>query len=173
LRALLDEEHGEPRLADLAERLEYDIDDLRREAERRLVEQEDIGLSDERTRDRKLLLLAAGQRAGVAPAKLVKDREELVRLIERVTVRLRAAGREAKPEVLRHRQLAKDAPAFRHERNAPPRDALGAEAAERRTVVPYLAPDDRCGAHDRVERRRLPRAVWADETDDLAAPDVK
>jgi hypothetical protein len=39
---------------------------LRRKAERRLVQQEKVGPGDERTGDRKLLLLAAGERAGLA-----------------------------------------------------------------------------------------------------------
>ena len=171
LGALLDEEHGEPRLADLAERLEDDVDDLRSEAERRLVEQENVGLRDERARDRKLLLLAAGERAGVATAEFLEDREELVRLLERVAVRALAACGEAEPEVLHHRQLTEDAASLGHERDSAPGDALGADADERRAVVPDVAADDGCGAHDRVERRRLPRAVRADETDDLAAPD--
>ena len=78
LCALLDEQHGEAALPDRRERFEDDVDDRRREPERRLVEQQDVRLRDERARDRKLLLLAAGQRAGLPPAELPDDREELV-----------------------------------------------------------------------------------------------
>ena len=69
LRALLDQQHRDAALADLRERREDDVDDLRREAERRLVEQQDIGPGDERARDRELLLLAAGERTCPAPAR--------------------------------------------------------------------------------------------------------
>ena len=67
-----------PRSRICRERLEDDVDDLRREAERRLVEEEEVRPRDERARDRELLLLAAGERAGRRAAELGDDREELV-----------------------------------------------------------------------------------------------
>ena len=66
LRTLLDEQHREAAVADRGERLEDDVDDARREPERRLVEQQDVRLGDERPRDRELLLLAARERACLA-----------------------------------------------------------------------------------------------------------
>ena len=75
LCTLLDEQHRDAALADLRERREDDVDDLRREAERRLVEQQDVGPGDERPRDRELLLLAAGERTCPAPCELLDDRE--------------------------------------------------------------------------------------------------
>ena len=72
LRALLDEQHREPAVLDRGERVEDDVDDARREAERRLVEQQHVGLGDERPRDRELLLLAAGERARLPRAELAR-----------------------------------------------------------------------------------------------------
>ena len=55
------------------ERLEDDIDDLRREPERRLVEEQHVGPGDERSRDRELLLLAARERARLPAPDLGHD----------------------------------------------------------------------------------------------------
>src|SRR5438067_5635484 len=99
LRALLDEQDGDASLADGRERVEDDVDDARREPERRLVEQEHVGLGDERARDRKLLLLAAGERAGLTVAELAHDGEELERLLHSTG---RPARGEAEPEVFLH-----------------------------------------------------------------------
>ena len=61
LRALLDEEYRDAALADGRKGVEDDVHDARREPERRLVQEEHVGLGDERARDRELLLLAAGE----------------------------------------------------------------------------------------------------------------
>ena len=129
LRALLDEQDRDAAVADLRERREDRVDEGRREAERRLVEEEHVGRGDERAADRELLLLAAGERAGLAVAEVGEHREELVRRRERVRAVAAAASREAEPQVLLHRELAEDAPALRHERDAGPRDRLRRAAA--------------------------------------------
>src|SRR5207253_3150302 len=76
--ALLDEQDADAALADLQERLEDDVDELRREPERGLVEQQHVGPGGERARDRELLLLPAGERARLAAPALLDDREEPV-----------------------------------------------------------------------------------------------
>ena len=48
---------------DLGERVEDDVDDLRRQPQGRLVEQQHVRARDERPPDRELLLLAAGEGA--------------------------------------------------------------------------------------------------------------
>src|SRR5262249_5077815 len=79
----------------------------------------------------------------------------------------RAATGEAEAQVFLHRQLAEDAAALGHERDAAPRDFLRPAADDRRPVEPDVTAADRRGAHDRVERRRLPGAVRPDQADDL------
>ena len=59
---LLDEQHRRAAAPDLRDRLEHLVDEDGREAERRLVEEQQPRLGDERAGDRELLLLAAGQR---------------------------------------------------------------------------------------------------------------
>src|SRR5215212_4093818 len=78
LSTLLDEQHGHSSLADLVQRFEDDAHELRREPERRFVEQQEVRPRDERARDRELLLLSAGQRSCRALGELLHDREEIV-----------------------------------------------------------------------------------------------
>ena len=88
-----------PRSRISASACEDDVDDRRREPERRLVEQEHVRIGDERPPDRELLLLAARERSRLAAAELGEDREELVGGVEggrrrrrRDEPRARAAG---------------------------------------------------------------------------------
>src|SRR5258708_4641619 len=62
-RVLLDQEDGDALRVDLAHDLEDRLDEDRREAERRLVEHQELRLRHERAADREHLLLAAGERA--------------------------------------------------------------------------------------------------------------
>src|SRR5664279_3918302 len=68
--------------------------------------------------------------------------------------------------------LGEDAPALGHERDARARNLLGRAPAQRLAREPDLARARRHEPHDRVQRRRLARAVRPDEPDDLAAPDL-
>jgi hypothetical protein len=73
---LLDEEHGHVLpLVDLADDAEDLLDDQRRQAERRLVEQQEAGPAHQCARDRQHLLLAARQRTAALPLPLLQDRE--------------------------------------------------------------------------------------------------
>ncbi len=131
LRALFHEQHGDAPLPNRGERAEDDVDDSRREPERRLVEEQDVGLGDERTRDRQLLLLAAREGARLARAELLDDRKELVDARENgIDAAACASRRQAEPEVLLDRQLREDAPALGHERNAAARDLFWRTAEE-------------------------------------------
>ena len=80
---------------------------------------------------------------------------------------------EPEPEVLLDGELAEDPSPLRDERDAAPRDGLRRPPAQRATVqldVAARGPDE---THDRVQGRRLSRAVRADEPDDLPGPDLE
>ncbi len=174
LCALLDEQDGDPAVPNRRERVEHDVDHRWREPERRLVEQQDVRLGDERSSDRKLLLLPAGQGACLARAELLDDREQLVDVREnRIGATTSASRREAEPEVLLDRQLREDPPPFGHERNPAARDLLGRTSEERLGAEANIAADHRSNTHDRVERRRLAGPVRADQADDLAGSDLE
>src|SRR5579872_6879305 len=136
LGALLDEQDGDATLPDLAERGEETLDDRRREPERRLVEEQHIGLRDERACDRELLLLAARERPGAAARELLHDGEKALDPGdvggEPGAV---APPREPEPQVLLDAQRRVDVPAFRYERDAFARDLLRPPAADRAAVV--------------------------------------
>jgi hypothetical protein len=106
LGTLLDEENCNAAVPDLRQRLEDLIDECGSKTERRLVQEEDRGLGDERTSDRELLLLPARQDARLAAPIFAQDREQLVGLGERASVPA-AAGGEAEPKILLDRKSAK------------------------------------------------------------------
>src|SRR5258708_17203647 len=85
VRVLLDQEHRDLLLlVDLADHLEDLLDDERREAERRLVEQQEARAAHQRAADRQHLLLAARERAAaLAPAPLAagKEREDAAQIL--------------------------------------------------------------------------------------------
>ena len=98
-------------------------------------------LRDERAGDRELLLLAAGERAGLAAAEVADDREELVDAPQdRARVAARPPRGEAEPQVLLDGQLGEDAPPLGHERNAAARDVLGRAAAKRAVAETRMSP---------------------------------
>src|SRR5262249_47749178 len=75
LGVLLDEEDGDPALADVAEKSVDLVDDRRRQAKRGLVEHDKSRARQQRAGDGELLLLAARKLAGGLPAAGAKDRE--------------------------------------------------------------------------------------------------
>src|SRR5688572_27242313 len=75
LRVLLDHQDRRAFAVDLRDRIEDDLDHARIEAERRFVDQEQLGAEQERDRHLEDLLLAAGQRARLAAAAAGEHRE--------------------------------------------------------------------------------------------------
>ena len=181
-QVVADHDHAEPALAQAPDQVQH----LRRlgdaERRRRLVEQHDLGLAEQRAGDRDLLALAAGERADLAAQ--AGDRH-------------RQVGEQLARPVLHPRlvELARD-------RAGPGRDLLAPEeevgddvevVAEGEVLVDGRDPQvgrvlrfgdrdllaveaDRAGvgavdAGDRLHHRRLAGAVVADEADDLARVD--
>ena len=161
-----------PALADRLQRGEDEVDDRGSEAERRLVEEQDRRPRDERPCDRELLLLATGQGPRLPVPKLLDDREQLgdVGDVRVGAVRARAS-REPEPEVLVHRELCEEASPLGDECDTGSRDGLGRASAKRPVAEADLASASGHEPHDRVQRRRLPGAVRADEPDELAGRD--
>jgi hypothetical protein len=119
--------------------------------------------------DGELLLLAAGERARLAAGEVGDDREELAHPGEVILDAVACPSRgQAEPQVLLDRQARVDAAAFRHERDSRARDVLGRPACERRAAEEDPPRVRRDEPHDRVQRRRLPGPVRADQADDLA-----
>ena len=125
-----------PRSRISPQRVEDGVDELRREAERRLVEEEQVGPGDERARDRELLLLAAGERAGLAAAR-TRRRSGRARAPRRRPRRCPSRVRRPAKPSRRFSSTVRfgvDPPALGHERDARARDGLGRAAADRRAA---------------------------------------
>ena len=95
------------------------VDDLRREAERRLVEQQNLRLGHQRAADRQHLLLTAGQRARDLPQPLAQPRKQSEHPVA-AAFELRGVAQQigAELEVFGDRHRGEDAAAFRHQHDA-------------------------------------------------------
>ena len=94
LHVLLDEEHGDALVLDLADDVADLLDDHRGQALGRLVEQQQPRARAQHAGDREHLLLAAGQLGAGEVAALVQHRELLVDLLEAPRVGLARDRRE-------------------------------------------------------------------------------
>ena len=152
-----------PRRHQLADHLPRAPARLRVQAGRRLVEQQQLGRAVDRERDLQTPLLAAGELldAHVATMGEVQPLE--------VCVDVPAAAGEPRPQRsgLAHRQLTGEAALLEHDPGPRPH---GPALAQR--VVPehaHGAGGGRAVALERLERRRLARAVGAEQGEDLSA----
>src|SRR2546422_9108727 len=122
LHVLLGQENREPAALEGGDVLRERAHDHRREALRRLVQQEEPRAGHQRPRDRQHLLLAAGEARAALAAELPELREEPEDALDRPP----AAGPLADPQVLDHREVAEDPPGLRPKADAPARDPGGA-----------------------------------------------
>ena len=165
LQVLLDQKHGD---AGRFQRLELDvkaIDHQRRQAQRNLVEQQELRVHHQRAPDRGGLLLAARQCAGEAAAAILKVGKGLHDGVERPCARSAGGAREL--EILFDRQPGEQSPAFGNKRHA----QRGARVRGRRADILALEDDaarrDSVRAGDRAQKRGLAGAVRADERNRL------
>src|SRR5438067_3201218 len=164
IRVLLDHEHGRPAPPDVRDDAEGRLDQRRREPQRGLVEEDQPRARHQRARDREHLLLPAGERARRLPPPLGEDREVGRDALE-VVLHLAAVTADvgAHLEVFPHGQVREDAAALGAVGDAGPEDRGGGGAVDRRAVeddAPARRPEQ---PGDRAQRRRLARAVRADE----------
>ena len=152
--------------------LEQALDDHRRQALRRLIEQQQLGVAHQRARDRQHLLLAARQNAAHAVAQLAELRKELRHAVRRPAPG--AVGRAGSDlEVLPHRELGEDAPVLRHVADAAARQPVGRGAGDVLALEAHVALRGRRQAHDRAHGGGLADAVAAEQADALAGLDVE
>ena len=170
---LLDEEHRQAfRLVELGDDVEDLLDDQRREAERRLVEQQQPRPAHQRARDRQHLLLAARQRAAALRRAFLEAREHREDAFEILVEMREVVDRRAHLQILEHGHAREDAPSFRRLRDRQPRDLMRRQVGDVAPVEDDRAAPCARAAEDRHHRRRLAGAVGADQRDDLAFVDV-
>jgi hypothetical protein len=168
-RVLLDEQHGQLRLH-LRQRLVHRLDDDRRQAERRLVEHDELRRREQRPADDDHLLLAAGQRPAVPLAQRYQGGEQVVDVRD-AEQRLAPVARGLPDEqVVVHGQRREHVPALGDVHQAAAGELLGTQV---RHVLP-VEGDGAAGrdqARHRAQRRGLAGAVGAEQGDRLTLPD--
>ena len=172
-RVLLDEQNGRARLAERREEPHDLLHDEGRQAERRLVAQEQPRPAHQRAADGEHLLLAARQRARELRAPPVQHGKQAIGLLHaRVepAPEVAAAGQSvaAQLEVVEHGEVGEDAPPLRHQRDTRAEDRLGRLAGHVAPLERHAARGRRHEPGDGAEQRRLARAVGADEGHQLA-----
>src|SRR5438309_7379998 len=125
MSVLLDEEHGRPGSADLADDAEDLLDQQRCKSKGRLVEQKQARPCHQRPSDGEHLLLAAAQRSGALPQPLAKAWEivEHARLLPARGTDL-PSGVPAEQQVLAHREVREDLSSLRHLNDPGPHQAV-------------------------------------------------
>ncbi len=172
--ALLDEKHREAFGIQFFDRLENLFHDEWRQAQRRLIQQQQFRPPHQRASDRKHLLLAAGQRAAALMRARFQQREQGVDTFQ---IRVEAVGivgnDRAHLQILEHRHAREDAPALRRLHDAEPRDLVHRELRDVASLKQNAAVAGAGAAKDRHHQRGLARAVAADQRDDLALIDIE
>ena len=152
-------------------------DHLRREPERRLVEQQQARARHEGAADREHLLLAARQQARPLTRALGEHREQLVHPARAARAhRGRPRAEAARPQVLLDAHPGEDLPALGHgddaaaddQRRVEPVDAVAVEGDLARG---HRAPVQPEGARHRAQERGLARAVAAEHREHAVSGD--
>ena len=156
------EEHGLAERAERADHLPRRAPRLRVEAGRRLVEEDEVGIADERDAEVEPPLLAARERLDPRARLLLQpdERDHLVDVARRAVVagedRVRLADGEVRPQL---GLLEDDADPLAEVRRRPL--GIGAEHAHLAGVAVAVALED-------LDGRRLAGAVRAEQPEDLA-----
>ncbi len=168
---LLDQQDRQPFGIQPADQREHLLDQQGGEAERRLVEDQELGLAHQAAADRQHLLLAAGQGSCRLRPALLEAREDRDDMVEVLLPRGAAAAIAAELEIVAHREIGEDAAAFRHLDQAGFDDPLGRFASDVAALETDRAAERPVDAADIVVERRLAGAVAAQQRHDLARTD--
>src|SRR5262249_17303141 len=139
------------------------LHDQRREALEGLVQQDDLGVADQRPRDGEHLLLAAREVRAAAAAPRLQAREHAVDALERPPG---PGGEAGEHQVLLDVEAAEDAPLLVHQLYARARDVVTLAAGELDAVQLDRARARRHHAHQALQRGALARAVAPEQGHD-------
>src|SRR5579883_2823374 len=161
---LFDQQHRDAFLTGGDDHLEDFLHDQRRQALRRLVEHQQLGIEQERARDREHFLLTARELAALVGFALRQPRKELVDA--RNGPRPRSVDRYH--EIFLDRQVCENPASFRHIADADAGEAEGRPVGRGVAEDAHRALARMGQANEAAERRRLAGAVAAEKRDDLA-----
>ena len=164
LRILLDDDRADAAgPGDGAERPEQFLDDDRRQALGRLVQQQHLGIEGQRAADRQHLLLAAGKLVAEIAAALLQPRKHLVDLFDGP-----GAGLGHRRHVFFHRQRTEDIALLRHPADPRPRPLVRAHRRNVQSAERQGAAEAAGDADDRIDQRGLAGAVAPEQRQHLA-----
>ncbi len=163
---LLDQQDGGAPALQLLERLDQHVDDRRREALGRLVDQHELARLDQGARDRQHLLLTARERARRQQPEFLERREQPEDPAEpRVVERAIARGQH---HVLLDREAAEHAHRFGHVGDAEPGHVGGRQPGDVAALERQPAGRGAPQPHDGAQGRGLAGAIAAEQHGEAA-----
>ena len=148
----------------------------RRQAEKRLVQQQHARRGHQRTGDRHHLLLSAGQSAGKLPAPFCQAREQGIDVVKPLLQRaLAAAGKayRAQQQVVLYRQRRKHAPPLGHLHQTGRHDGVRRQCQQVPPIEQHLALAKAQGAGQCRQQGGLAGPVRAKKCHGLAATELQ
>src|SRR5262249_52044231 len=171
---LLDGRQRGPGVLQLGQLLEDQRQELRRQPQRGLVEQDQRWRRHERPPDGHHLLLATGHRPRLLSPALAQDRKQRVDLLEGLAhSRSVVLDVRAHLEVFEHGHLRKHDAPLGHIGETTAEDEVGSEPADLLAVEANGARARMQEANDGLERGRLARTVGPDDAHDFTGVDVE
>ena len=157
--------------AQAVQRCEQILDHLRREAEGRLVQEQQLRLRHQAAREREHLLLAARKE----PGALVRRSRSRQTVEQRLDLALRhfAAQVGAEADVVQHRELREHLAALGHQHHALRHDPVRREILQVLALESHFSRDRAMQSRERAHQRRLAGAVGAQHRDQLALLDLQ
>src|SRR6266566_1464193 len=190
LRVLLHHHHSAPVLVDFDDLREEDVDQLWCEPGRRLVDQKDVGIEHHRFRQCDELLFSSAQVARPLAKFGAQVREQLnyssgpfpdLRIVHhmglgvgpfpgvpRERYRRCPTGDGSHLEILEDRERWKCVVRLRHVREAHEDEIPRMPSRDFRALEQHVTLGRRQETENRLDERRFPRTVWADDSNDLA-----
>src|SRR5262249_32830673 len=168
---LLDQQHRDALCVDRGHDLEELVDDLRRQTERGLVEEQEPRHRHQRAPDRDHLLLTARERAGELASALAQDGEGPVDALEALAApRAHRRRVAADLEILLDGHRREEAAARGDQGDPVAAELVGRDRGEITPAEAHAAAADRQETGDRVDERGLPGAIRPDDRDELTCP---
>src|SRR5436190_10267569 len=173
VQVLLGEQDRHAFLLQGQDHVDHLLDDQRRDAFARLVEEDEVGVAHQRARDRQHLLLAAAHAAAGTVGHRREVGKQRVQLVLGPGRRAVARRLTRDREVLAHAQVGEDAAVLRHPAEAETADAVRRQRRDVGAAKDDAATPARHQSHDRLHRRRLAGAVATDQRDAFAGADAE
>jgi hypothetical protein len=170
---LLDHQHRRAGVGERAQQRHHVLDELGRQADGGLVDQQHARPQEQRAADFELLLLAAGQGRCLVVDPFADSRKALERLLDAARELPARQRNSSELEIVADRERAEEVAALRHEGDAVREELARRPAVDAFSFEPDLARARHEDSEQRLQHRRLARAVRSDQQRDLALPRIE